>query len=89
MQILFIETAALLRERSDNLAKTIAAEAGKALKFARAEVERAISTFTIATKEAKRLHGETVPADAVPAGEGYFGFWTRRPSGCDCGNQSI
>lgn len=79
-EILF-RTAALIRERYDDLAKTIAAEAGKALKYSRAEVDRAISTFTIAAEEAKRLHGETVPLDAVPAGEGYFGFWTRRPVG--------
>ncbi|HEX9389226.1 MAG TPA: aldehyde dehydrogenase family protein, partial [Anaerolineales bacterium] len=78
---ILLKTAALLRERSDDLARTIAAEAGKALKFARAEVERAISTFTIAAEESKRLHGETIPLDAVPAGEGYFGFWTRRPVG--------
>jgi acyl-CoA reductase-like NAD-dependent aldehyde dehydrogenase len=78
---ILLKTAALLRERSDDLAKTIAAEAGKALKFARAEVDRAISTFTIASEEAKRLHGETIPLDAVPVGEGYFGFWTRRPVG--------
>ena len=78
---ILLRTAALLRERSDDLAKTIAAEAGKALKFARAEVDRAVSTFTIAAEEAKRLHGETIPLDAVPAGEGYFGFWTRRPVG--------
>jgi len=78
---ILLKTAALLRERSDDMAKTIAAEAGKALKFARAEVERAISTFTIASEEAKRLHGETIPLDAVPAGEGYFGFWTRPPVG--------
>lgn len=78
---ILLRTAALIRERSDDLAKTIAAEAGKALKFSRAEVERAISTFTIASEEAKRLHGETIPLDAVPAGEGYFGFWTRRPVG--------
>jgi acyl-CoA reductase-like NAD-dependent aldehyde dehydrogenase len=78
--ILF-KTASLLRERSEDLAKTIAAEAGKALKFARLEVDRAISTFTIASEEAKRLHGETFPLDAVPSGEGYFGFWVRRPVG--------
>jgi len=78
---ILLKTAALLRERSEDIARTIAAEAGKALKFARAEVDRAISTFTIASEEAKRLHGETIPLDAVPAGEGYFGFWTRRPVG--------
>jgi acyl-CoA reductase-like NAD-dependent aldehyde dehydrogenase len=78
---ILLKTAARLRECSEDLAKTIAAEAGKALKYARAEVDRAISTFTIASEEAKRLHGETIPLDAVPAGEGYFGFWTRRPVG--------
>lgn len=78
---ILLKTAARMRERYDDLSKTIAAEAGKALKFARAEVDRAISTFTIAAEEAKRLHGETIPLDAVPAGEGYFGFWTRRPVG--------
>ena len=78
---ILLKTAALLRERFDDMAKTIAAEAGKALKFARAEVDRAISTFTIAAEESKRLHGETIPLDAVPAGEGYVGFWTRRPVG--------
>lgn len=78
---ILLKTAALLRERADDMAKTIAAEAGKALKFARAEVDRAQSTFTIAAEEAKRLHGETFPLDAVPSGEGYFGFFTRRPLG--------
>jgi len=78
---ILLKTASLLRERSEDLAKTIAAEAGKALKFARAEVDRAISTFTIASEEAKRIHGETFPLDAVPSGEGYFGFWVRRPIG--------
>lgn len=71
----------LISERKEDLAKTIAAEAGKALKFARIEVDRAQSTFSIAAEETKRIHGETVPLDAVPAGEGYFGFWIRRPVG--------
>ena len=70
-----------MRAQQDRLARTIAAEAGKALKFARAEVERGLSTFTLAAEEAKRMHGETVPLDAVPAGENYVGFWLRRPVG--------
>jgi acyl-CoA reductase-like NAD-dependent aldehyde dehydrogenase len=73
--------AGLLEERKDDLARTIAAEAGKALKYARIEVDRAIGTFIIASEEAKRLHGETIPLDAVPAGDGYFGFYLRRPVG--------
>jgi acyl-CoA reductase-like NAD-dependent aldehyde dehydrogenase len=73
--------AALITERKQELAETIAIEAGKALKYALVEVDRAISTFTLAAEEAKRVHGETIPLDAVPAGEGYFGFWLRRPVG--------
>jgi acyl-CoA reductase-like NAD-dependent aldehyde dehydrogenase len=73
--------ANLIKDRREDLACTIAAEAGKALKFARIEADRAYSTFTIASEEAKRIHGETIPLDAVPAGEGYFGFYLRRPVG--------
>lgn len=78
---LLVRTAHLLRERKEDLARTIAAEAGKALKYARIEVDRAVTTFTLAGEEARRLHGETIALDAVPAGEGYFGFWLRRPMG--------
>lgn len=78
---ILLRAASLLREQTDDIAATIAVEAGKAIKHARVEVDRAQSTFTIAAEEAKRLHGETVPLDAVPSGEGYFGFWTRRPVG--------
>lgn len=73
--------AGLLQQHRDDLARTIAAEAGKAMKFARIEVDRAIATFTFAAEEARRIHGETVPMDAVPTGEGYFGFYLRRPVG--------
>jgi len=78
---ILMKTADLLLERREDFTKTIAAEAGKAMKFARGEVDRAISTFSIAAEEAKRLHGETIPLDAVPSGKGYFGFWLRRPVG--------
>lgn len=73
--------AVLIKERREELARMIAAEAGKALKFARAEADRGYWTFQIASEEARRLHGETIPLDGVPAGEGYFGFWQRRPVG--------
>ena len=78
---ILLRAASLIGDRRDDFARTIAAEAGKALKFARVEVDRAISTFTIAAEESKRLHGETLSLDAVPAGEGYFGFYLRRPVG--------
>lgn len=78
---ILLRTAGLIQERFEEFARLIAAEAGKALKYARAEVDRAIGTFTIAGEEAKRIHGETVPLDALPSGVGYFGFYQRRPVG--------
>lgn len=78
---ILLQAASLLREQSEEIASTIAEEAGKAIKYARVEVDRAQSTFTLAAEEAKRLHGETLTLDAVPSGDGYFGFWIRRPVG--------
>src|SRR5687767_5580778 len=48
---ILLRAASLIMAREDELARTIAAEAGKALKFARAEVNRAYHTFTIAAEE--------------------------------------
>lgn len=78
---ILLKTAALLKERREDLAITLAAEMGKALKYSRIEVDRSIETFIFAAEESKRIHGETFPLDAVPSGENYFGFWTRRPVG--------
>src|SRR6267154_4296037 len=63
-------TAGLLRERHEDMARTICGEAGKPIKTARVEASRAISTFTFAAVEARRLAGDVVPMDASEAGEG-------------------
>jgi len=55
--------------RSDELARTIALEAGKPLKAARVEVNRAAFTFKVAAEEAKRSYGEIVPLDWLPGHE--------------------
>jgi acyl-CoA reductase-like NAD-dependent aldehyde dehydrogenase len=73
--------AALLRERHDEIATTISAEAGKPMKAARAEAERAVSTFTMAGVEARRLAGDVVPMDASPAGVGKMAYTMRLPIG--------
>ncbi len=75
------KVSGLLTAKRETFARTIAAEAGKPIKMARIEVDRASATFALAGDEARRIHGETVPLDAVPSGEGYFGFWVRRPIG--------
>ena len=73
--------AALLRERHDDLARTISSEAGKPMKAARVEAERAVSTYTAAAVEARRLAGEMVPMDASPAGVGKLAYTLRVPIG--------
>jgi acyl-CoA reductase-like NAD-dependent aldehyde dehydrogenase len=73
--------AALLKERHDEVAQTISAEAGKPMKAARAEAERAVSTYTMAAVEARRLAGEVVPMDASPAGVGKVAYTMRVPIG--------
>jgi acyl-CoA reductase-like NAD-dependent aldehyde dehydrogenase len=74
-------TAHLLAERQEEAAQLISAEAGKPLKAARVEAQRAVSTYTFAAVEARKLTGETVPMDASPAGEGKLAFTIRLPIG--------
>jgi acyl-CoA reductase-like NAD-dependent aldehyde dehydrogenase len=73
--------AALLQERHDEVAQTISAEAGKPMKAARVEAERAVSTYTMAAVEARRLAGEVIPMDASPAGVGKVAYTMRVPIG--------
>ncbi len=73
--------AALLREREDEAAETICAEAGKPIKTARVEAQRAVSTFTFAAVAARTLAGEQVPMDASQSGEGKLAFTLRLPIG--------
>ncbi len=73
--------AALLAERADEAARTISAEAGKPMKAARVEAARAVSTYTMAAVEARKLAGDAVPMDASPAGVGKLALTLRVPIG--------
>jgi len=74
-------TADLLRERHEDMARTICAEAGKPIRTARVEASRAISTYTFAAVEARKLAGDVIPMAASEAGEGKIAFTLRRPIG--------
>lgn len=67
--------------RREEFARTIALEAGKPIKTARAEVDRAIFTFKVAAEEAKRIYGEIVPLDWMPGMEGRVAHIQRVPLG--------
>ncbi len=52
-----------ISERRQDLVQVIVDEAGKPRKLAAAEVDRALTTFTLATEECKRFGGELIPLD--------------------------
>lgn len=56
-------------------------ETGKPLVDCRVEVARTLLTLQTAAEEVARLHGETVPLDLLPSGDGLLGFWVRKPIG--------
>jgi acyl-CoA reductase-like NAD-dependent aldehyde dehydrogenase len=70
-----------IARRADEFATTMVLEAGKPVKAARAEVERAILTFTVAAEEAVRIGGEWLPLDRVAGGAGRAGIVRRFPIG--------
>ncbi|HWO15754.1 MAG TPA: aldehyde dehydrogenase family protein [Solirubrobacterales bacterium] len=73
--------AKLVADRGDELALTIAAEAGKPLKTARVEAARCADTLAFSAVEASKLTGGTVPMEASPAGVGKLGVMLRVPYG--------
>src|ERR1700674_3029423 len=81
---ILLRAAGLIRERLDELALTMAYEAGKPLRDARAEAERAADTFPWSAEEAKRIPGEMVPLEAPPAAENRLAFTIRVPVGVVC-----
>ena len=70
-----------LKARREEISKMIVQEAGKPWQYASVEVDRAISTFTIASEEALRINGELIPADRTPSGDGYLMLTQRFPIG--------
>ncbi|WP_211369867.1 aldehyde dehydrogenase family protein, partial [Nonomuraea turkmeniaca] len=65
----------------DAFERLLVMETGKPLVDCKVEVARTLVTLATAAEEVARLHGETVPLDLLPSGEGLIGFWTRRPIG--------
>src|SRR6478672_881054 len=78
---ILVKVAGLIGRRHEEIARTISDEAGKPIKAARVEASRAMSTYTFAAVEARKLDGEMIPMDGAQAGEGKLGFTLRRPIG--------
>lgn len=75
------DIAASLIEQKDRFAQLIMAEAGKPIRLARAEVDRAVLTFKTAAEEAARLGGESIPLDLTEGNENRWGLVQRFPVG--------
>ncbi len=75
------EIADGIKKRSDEFSKIIAQESGKPLVFAKAEVQRSINTFEIASQEALRLNGEILTLDITESARGKAGLTKRFPIG--------
>ncbi|HET7103798.1 MAG TPA: aldehyde dehydrogenase family protein [Terracidiphilus sp.] len=75
------DIAAALIAQKERFAQLIVAEAGKPVRLARAEVDRAVLTFKTAAEEAVRLGGETIPLDVTQGNESRWGVVQRFPVG--------
>jgi acyl-CoA reductase-like NAD-dependent aldehyde dehydrogenase len=70
-----------ISKRKEEFARAICQEAGKPIKAARTEVERAIFTFTVAAEESTRIYGEYLPLDWQEYTAGRWGIVKRFPLG--------
>ena len=79
------KTARIIEDEAASIARTMALESGKPMKYARGEVSRCVETFTFAADAARSLHGETIPLDAAKSGGGKIGYTMRVPVGVIAG----
>lgn len=70
-----------IKENRELFARTITEESAKPITLARAETDRAVSTFTVAAEEARRFGGESIPIDTQPVGKNRIGWTSRIPRG--------
>ncbi len=70
-----------ITSRREEFARTICQEAGKPIRTARVEVERAIYTFQLAAEESTRIYGEYIPLDTLESAAGRWGLVRRFPLG--------
>lgn len=70
-----------IKKRKEELAESIALQAGKPIRDSRVEVDRASLTFEIASEEAKRMEGEIIPLDLSQQTKQRWGLVRRFPLG--------
>ncbi len=75
------DISAGLRGRREEIGRLIALEAGKPIRDALVEVDRAVLTFRLGAEEAERMTGEVIPLDLLPSSKDRIGITRRFPIG--------
>jgi acyl-CoA reductase-like NAD-dependent aldehyde dehydrogenase len=75
------EISAGIKARREELGRLISLEAGKPIRDALIEVDRATLTFRLGAEEAERMVGEVIPLDLNVASKGRVGITRRFPVG--------
>jgi glyceraldehyde-3-phosphate dehydrogenase (NADP+) len=70
-----------VKARREELGRLIALEAGKPIRDALVEVDRASLTFRLGAEEAERMTGELIPLDLMASSKGRIGITRRFPIG--------
>jgi glyceraldehyde-3-phosphate dehydrogenase (NADP+) len=75
------EISAGIMARREELGHLIMLEAGKPIRDALVEVDRAVLTFRLGAEEAERMVGEVIPLDLMASSKGRVGVTRRFPVG--------
>ena len=75
------EISAGIRDRREELGRLLSLEAGKPIRDALVEVDRATLTFRLGAEEAERISGEVIPLDLMPSSKDRVGITRRFPIG--------
>src|SRR5699024_7068157 len=75
------DLSSALDDERDTIAGILSQESGKPITNAQTEVGRGIFTLETAAEEAKRIEGEVIPLDLMPASRGRLGIVRRFPMG--------
>ena len=83
------EISAGIKARREELGRLIALEAGKPIRDALVEVDRATLTFRLGAEEAERMTGEVIPLDLLPSSQGPRRDHAALPDRPDRGDQPV
>jgi glyceraldehyde-3-phosphate dehydrogenase (NADP+) len=75
------KASAIISRRRAEIGRALAGEAGKPIRDALTEVDRAAMTFHVASEEARRIGGDVIPLDLAPHGKGRIAILRRFPIG--------